>query len=403
MPNLDTGNDQNAWQELPNASSFVIQRKHPLLASITYDANPLNVDYTYRGAYLDGDGDLSTSVDLPATQTQQPIVFYAALSVTTNAPHGEILFPGRCSDRPDLRFIWLDGFSAVSTIRLYGTTLLAAATFTLYTFKNSKVVEVFTTTQAPGVLNYSFAVPYSGYYAISYAQSAGAINSLEIDFIATETSYWKHEVIPAYDTLLPVFRAWMCTAASTLVSNTSAELARGGTMFAAQLERSTDWRDYVRPGVLAQVQGSVSLPARNGCYGFFRPGDKDFTYAQDIQYDPQDKPDSLTWPLNDRSDGTPYVVFEIQATDDPASRSFQVSQIWHLQFLTTSVAWPVVSGTTEVNVVIRAAEALAKMSQFSENPLHIKKMWGWVKKAANDAAPYVEKYGPILARMLKAL
>jgi hypothetical protein len=341
---------------------------------------------------------------------------------STFAPHGSIQYCGSDGET-ERRYVWLEAGESVQFIcHLAADSAFVTVALDLWTPTGiASGIASFANTITTTPTTIACVAPDAGYYALSYKMAPAAtpapknlrtvqvteqVNTvptiLYIDSIkhiaATNSPVWCH--LPASD--YPASQGRMHTprihGVSLMYSNTSATNFSGGQISMAQLPSGTDWISYaLNPTSIENAQGSLTLNAKKGMYGFLKqtqPSDSDF--LDNVRVDNDQHVIDTFYSLDEKSAYLGMSIF----ISDIDGRSGYFTHAISFEYATLDKN----SGVEEPDKnlspqVFKDAQAEVKsMVQFHENPTHFMQLLRQAGRLAKKAAEAVVTYGPTVMK-----
>lgn len=183
------------------------------------------------------------------------------------------------------------------------------------------------------------------------------------------------------------------TGMSMLISNTSADLANGGTICAGRVPHSFDFFSPMAPNMAKLPKNRwMSGPAKTGSYVWWLPAESD------------------EWDINDvnvkQLEYHTSNILAAQLSGWPAGASARVTFTWVVEFYTENDLFTKIVPPPSDNEYALFKAALSRGFAATHNPDHeavTGQIANTVGKYAKDLAGYVKEYGPMVMFVLEAL
>lgn len=392
--------------------SFFLFRD-PLRALVFYDVNSTTKETQYDFYMIDKDG---TSTLTPTyTSYREEIGEYLPMQWNYAQyhdngdhwkPHGSFIYPGKDNVRnSDLYFIWLDVDTAVNfAATATGTAGQAIWSIRAWKWDNGQLdaIDGVVTITSGAPDQGTFDIHESAYYGFEMGLSHCDISSSDITFslikYTADVPVFCHQDLPDMDENIGSAEGIRTLAATGLYTNTSPTLADGGKITGFQFKNTEAWYDVATFDEMAKRNDAYNGKAKDGIYGFLRPSDeKDFERSKSYRLK-NGVLANVGYPLMPEGD---YLGFCV-SIDKKEDRSGRITLSFALDFSTTDTWRPISADRIDPKIFKDAILATARLPQFHENPLHLKDIFAFIKKAANK----VVEYGPQamnIARMVSGM
>lgn len=209
--------------------------------------------------------------------------------------------------------------------------------------------------------------------------------------------------LPGYYTNRYSIQALRVMGVSSLTSNTSAEFYRGGNAFAVQLPSSNDFQNVVlEPNPMttySRVPSQWSGDAKNGVYTWMRPtAITDFQFQTPATFDEGGAVQQFFSPMESLGS---YVVSYINATDSSSALNLHAKVVvaFSVEYRSTNNWIPTSMPDMDFVVFNQGLEALRMVPQFSENPVHWKKVWDAITKGTLSVLKHTALAAPALVSL----
>lgn len=406
---------QNDW------GAFVF--RNPLRHTVTYRKNS-GGPFTYS-AIFDFAQALNTQLVGGGSSTWlQPAGFVGIV----NPVHGPVLF---CGEDDGIVGVWIDAtptspFSLIQLAVAPNVDVNDELSFGIYRWVNGSWDFIDNTPVIPGGGNSTaINILEPGYYAVkANFDDVDQLRQYSVSwsFISNQEMIWEHRPIPDLLQNINSISAIRILGVSALYKNLASPLNMQGEITIAQVPNTLDWFwSFVATTAWPQQQFYPSIfnlaqehshRLEMGAYCFLKPNDEDdFDYFEYITYGNQTTSvltiptNGLTfvndahYPLRERSD---YMVFAASATNLGAGDGFFETAV-NVEYETTN-KWinrspPQVSRQAWEDGV----ELVGMMAQYYENPLHLSKIMGFLRKIAEVASPVLAAVAPFTGPAAPAL
>lgn len=325
---------------------------------------------------------------------------------SANGPHGPTMAAGVANG---VSFLLMN---ATDTLRVNATTIgtvAGAMRFEIYQFSQNSTPVSVSSKSVPltaGALAETviFTAPAPGYYAVQFvdvSNTSGALTgpaSIAIDLLCNATTGWKQVSMKDLDQDSfirgdPALgeRARL-NAASFLVTNTSAELYKQGTVTAGRL-RLTDPL-LASKDLLVRCISKYTGPAAKGCY----------TFRENTQ---------MMGDFRSATNDVGGILFDLTELDyvhlmsftcpgyASSPNTYTLLSNQTIEFETDSSRYdPEVASPMYTNNMLVEARRLinSRPEWFFENPTHMATIYNFIKRGLGQIGAAATKYGPTLAR-----
>jgi hypothetical protein len=348
----------------------------------------------------------------------EAVVNPGCLSASDSYPHSDSLFPGRLG-LSDPNRGWLSNVNDVITVGMVNSEL--------QTWGNKRVIMkrqigrewvyvvegllAYDAGKPPtAVITFSYESTYLGYTSISVADLMAPIQAvpydqtvelnLNLNGATVPRMAWGQLPLPYMTTMFGVVDRLRVLAQSTCMTNTTATVARQGEIVGVQLDPDTEWTANSDYSTLASLASAKTLDASNGMYGFLRPAAAtDLDFFTEFDSVAVNNPGLSEVPeLSDAAfsiiPDKPYMALSYSFSNAQAISGLFTVQ-YSVEFLTKNQWIDRAMPTHSLNQLVLAAQAIAVMEQFHENPWHLEEIGASIKKFVSDVADGVIKYAPM--------
>lgn len=416
-PKIDFNTGTTPTTDMPAGETFVVAQRVLECGSISYMANTTGTGFTYQllGSTPADEFVLpypTSSWTFPAIEnTVNNLHVVCGVAINTFAPHGQTWFAAcdtatESGPGSDLRIFWLDAGSSVQMVS-HITTAVAAVDldFTINQWTefglNKNAQEVSVVTDASGVFALmTLSVQKSGYYWFAVELNGSydfVIDNLQYDH---EFGIFAHQCIPGFDVNGGRFKAGHVSAVSTQFVNTAPLIENSGNVALYQTKPEETWMSFVgNYSKVANSKGSYSGAASKGSYGFLRPDSvQNFIPKTYSLWYGGSLLDSW-WPLRQ---GCGSLLTYIQISDATGRQGFYKLR-YGVEYLTSDVWSEVEMPTANPKDWDNAIQALKKIPQFHENPLHLGEIWSKIKSGLSKAANFAMQKGPAVLKGIETI
>jgi len=410
VPENTTNNTSNT---IAAANSFLIMRRDAECACIMYHTahGTLNSTYSFYGA----DQTDATAVIAPSTSwtivnnismnpgnTLFPIGNFYAMATSAYQPHGPMWFGAMLEDDGS-RWFWFDAgtiFNCTATVTVTSGTL-SGLSITLDQYVGGTYnAEVENTTGAGPALVGSFTIGKSGYYRARAILNVGAQGLMTLTIsncnytLPSLKDCFAHRALPDLNANVGNIAACRILAASVLYTNSSPELDLQGMIAGFQIPVGQNWTDFINAdtykNLTSQYDGVATLVAKNGMYGWLKPADVgDFKMRTNLVVRNGILVDSR-WRLNTESSS----MLITTSIADFSGRQAQYTLSWGVEYTSNSKWIMKESPPKDQQMQNEAIMHCVDIVQFTENPLHLSKIWNNIKHIGKEVADGILKYGP---------
>lgn len=344
----------------------------------------------------------------PSAPTLDIPFSYAAATVGTNAPHGQHLFMGGITSRPEMSFIWLNvGDSILVTTAGVGVPDDYFQVWKVDTpgcvGTQANMVGLPVHINALAIGANLFTATDVGYYGVSCVTNAAAVtwdHSFYLEVAVGDC--FSHIAVPNAMAHAPYFQSIRLLASSLLVSNVSSTLNIQGSIYGAVISDSTPFYNHTLSSDLTMKQDHFSGRAAKGLYTWLRPGgDNVFAYRHAMETNPVSGVVSdTTFSLDD---GSSYQVALVATTGSGAPPTvfpgldFLVAFCFVLEFKSddqwVELEYPTIT-TSEAQASLEVA---LRAFTFAENPLHMSDIRAFAQKAGRLLRAHSTRIGGALS------
>lgn len=318
-----------------------------------------------------------------------PLTYDTTTGIEADPLHGSVLYPMVAASHGGKVFYLLNpGDTMNLDINLRPLTGIATTcTLRISQFGSPRtILENEQVVDAGGsTVDFTFTAQVLGYYCFSL-QSIAPLTSgtstarFQIDIggddSRTSNIWFGQHPIPHLEEKLASVDELRVKAVTVLISNISNVLTKNGNVTGYQLKAKQYWWDpkYLGKDALSSQNGSVTLNAETGMYGWLRPtSEVDFNF-QGLKYD-------STYCGNldlecDRLMFALYVPYTAQST----GRSFRITTTIGLDFKTGDTWFGLHKTKIDAVVIGITRNMCANFQQFHTNEFHWKDVWNAFKK-----------------------
>lgn len=396
-----TNTSQPANALLNPAIGFIAVFRDPVRNYVYYDPNVVATTYKYDMNFL-VDSSLTKNFFFQLGTNELDFHSFDRSSIFPYAPHGDRLWPG-INESDNHHYFWLDGEGDAAsqpqlTINWTGGTLsgfLRAFRLDDEGLDANLIINFSGSVTSPQNLRIS----KPGYYRLEYYATAGATaSSFTVSFLGN-SSVFCHRTMPDLDNNILAQDGIRHNAAAVMYTNMASILDIQGQIAGYQSPQDKLWSTYAlstNPFTAVSLsQGSTTMKAANGMYGFLKPTQPtDLNIKKNILLDQAGIVHAF-FPIYPDSD---YIVLASNITTS-GGRSGYYTVSNGIEYLTNDVWREVEEPSIEKAVFDIGLNDLKKVPQFHENPLHLKDIWNSVKKSVKAVANGMNSVGPILAKM----
>jgi len=399
--------------------SFLVSTRIPECANIIYYApNSATFNYTFYGSYPTGE-----TLNVPAItfttpaltanpgNLNVPVSIAYGLADAGYQPHGPKWYAGAAMDETRYRYFWLDVgcvFKITAAVATANGAAVATHNINFDMWNPEGISESVGYTPSSGLLtnSFTFTTATRGYYRLRHTINVSTAGTVAVTYSAisytsntgagsTSPGLFGHQAMRGYSSNDGKIKAARLVSVSAMYSNTSSVMDEAGMCVMAQLPRTAHWVEYIEADPFAHLtqieEQHAKFPAKTGEFGYLKfAGDED----QDFRANTTTMYGMLMdshWPLNFANTSLMILVSNISTF---AARSAIYTFGYGLEYQ-TSDGW---SGKKKTNLTRAAVDAaidhMRDLPQFSENPLHLSKIWGSIKKVANEVVGGINKYVP---------
>ena len=378
----------NNWSA-PNTAGLSymagFQFRDALRHTIQFDSNPASATYTYNWSLGDG----TTAIPIGAGQQHAFLPIYASAG-SVYAPHEQYLFSG--IDLNGNTYIYVDGDATNNgTITVTPTTASCAAT--LYAWDGSQGQEVQTHATTTGAIPFSLAVP--GYYRVE-VQSTDVAGTFTVSSSYNGNNVWAHHTLPGYVDNIYNVSGLRITSFATLQRNTGAAEYVNGRVALVQFGNTQNPLQVLAGGpeamfsFISGVREAETRDFKNGFYGFGRVADvKDLDFQQPLTSATINQW-SGSFPLLPRSGYLAYSALVTSSAGQPAAvTQYRIS--CGVEYTTNNLWAEVRLPTATKQTWEAAAQAVANIQQWHENPQHVGDILCQVADLSSVGIPLIQR------------
>jgi hypothetical protein len=251
------------------------------------------------------------------------------------------------------------------------------------------------------VLSGSIQVTVAGYYSLSVLSTTeGLLTQFEasVGKVADGSAkpHFCHRPISQFPDIQGITTAYRVLAVSMLLENQTKVLDKDGSLTMTQAPPGVTWLEYVSGKSIAQDNNAYKGNLEKGGYGFLSPT-READFAEIIESN-ADNSSVMTRSFFDLRSPGGFLALQGQ-TSAPDDFSAKITFAYGVEFLTTSMWFGQSKTTTHPESYNQALDHIKDITQFNENPFHIKDLISGVRKAVDVAI----RYGPPLMRGARAL
>jgi len=394
-------------------------------AYVVYNPNPAGKTYTYQAYFANDPQPPSTSYPPTSLGGVGEVPFAPAYwnAVSTFTPHGSTLFCGT-DGLSQYRYMYMEAGVVVTATTDLLSGLSSANEVVLYLRRwvDGSVYDIAeNATQGTGVggLACTVTVPANkgGYIAVTFSVRDHTTKvgnpAVNVGFQSLKfegaNAVFEHHCLPGYENNVGSADGTRIMSASCMLSNDASPLNRQGKIAMVQSPEKYEWTHWVDGGfqAVSSAQGSQTLVADNGMYGFLKPTkttDFDFySYSDTIGGNVV----ASQYPLKSE---TAYLVCYFQCVNAAAStdlttptQDFHWTIAYGCEYQTADIWRSLDVSIYSADVCRKALEQLKNIPQFHENPLHVAEIWQKIKSLAKSAVDGIIKWGPTVLKGAAAI
>jgi len=417
---------------LPEGVMMAFAFRNLLRSLVTWDPNIGNEAYSYRALGCQTNSDILpattwTISDASALNVFQPLSVSYYEKLSTYTPHGPEVYCGNDGESENT-YVWCES-GTVFSVQLQTTgsynVNLALDRWTPQGVQNCVAesdTEVITST--PNTI--TVTTTSAGYFALRWKYANAMLNEkqqrltpepkkvgdaapvvfsvVSVTFGKSSGGVWCHKHAPYYHAAIELQHTTRVQSVSLMYTNEAAMLNLQGKITMSQLPAGDDWYSYaLNPLALESTQGSETMPAKKGMYGYLKatqPSDTDLQCYVTVNDEP--KLIKTSYPLNEKSG---FLGMSIFIAED-AGRQGYFTHVVGYEFVATTTLYEGVKPTTDPVVFLEAQNRIKDIDQFNENPSHVRRFFAEARRVAKSIVGYVKDYGPVVmegARMLGAV
>jgi hypothetical protein len=406
LVDLDFSQGSTDTTNLAGGTQFIAMFRNPLRTMIISYPNASTLAFSYASTAINGV--VSTSVAAPL---ERNLVWQPAASTGTAgfSPHGSYLYPAYGGVAEQRQGFWIDAstnYNATVTFNVTWTSVgtSVASAIRTYQFLNNDWVQLYETSIVPavGTVPATRTITSQGYYAFSYASSNSGVDSISaitVSWTSSGPSY-GHISAPGLISNASSIDCCRINAASMLLTNTTSELNKAGTMGIRNCPKLSNWQDDLTLSAIRTLSHTVLSPFERGAYAFLKPWDReDFNF---VKFDASSSINYSTFPILAESSFTVMITqVPLTASLTYAGGQMQFQYNAHLEFASSNTWFPLgicpVGGLAEMQLM----DLIANETNLFENPLHIAAILSFLRKVAQGVgavAGGVAKYAPAVSR-----
>lgn len=416
-PPIDFNTGATPTNDMPATDTFIVQQRVMECGIIQYMANTTGTAMTYQ---MLGSTPLDEfTVPYPTSTWAYECIdgqvsnlhLVCGVPTVSFAPHGNVWFAacdtatvtGAGSDK---RMFWFEENSVLNITAHIGTaTSLITADFALNQWSefgtnlNAQVSSAIT--DAAGIFSaVAITVLKSGYYWLSVNVSTSDTMTIDGIQYIHEGAIFAHLCIPGFDANGGRVKSGHVSAASTQFVNTAPMIENSGNVAMYQTKPDEAWMSFVGNYLkISNAKGSYTGKASNGSFGYLRPDSAtNFTPIAYSIWHGGSVLDSF-WPVRQ---GSGALITYIQINDVTGRQGYYKLR-FGLEYLTSDVWSEVEMPTASPKDWDAAIQALKKIPQFHENPLHLSEIWSKIKGGLSKAANFALQKGPGILKGIEAI
>lgn len=408
----DSANNPNNAQ-LPASELLVAVFRDPLRSVVYYDQNAAANKSKYNAFITPISGASAVPLQFLATPDVTDFdedihsQFWVADPSGDYDPHGPVLYSGS-DDRTEKTYRWFDkGEHILTQVQLTGASTSWGMTVTLDRFEQDAVIDKAVVTSSSGtgtLLANDTTIPESGYYSIHVFYNLGtptSTGSLNIGS-ESETSCFCHRALPDFEKNFLAIDGIRIMGVSAMYSNNAAQIQKAGTIVGYQVPKETDWQQFI--GSLEKVSknnASRTMPIENGMYGFLKPTEaEDFELIDEFGSDPVSG--SITASYFTLRNVKSYLI--LRGSIPPVDgRSGFITLAFSVEYMSTDVWRPLDVPRTKPELYKQAIAELKTITQWHENPSHVKEIFRQILSGATSLVKGVAKYSPQILNVAELL
>lgn len=245
-------------------------------------------------------------------------------------------------------------------------------------------------------------VSKTGYYSfnVSFNERTTPVDAKAYLYYVGASDVWGFAPLPQLHDKREDIDAIRIAGASIMFSPLSATIEEQGQMLGYQIPPEGDFQNFTNFGDVSMLTGSTIMPYKKGLYGFIKP-----TSEHDNE---------LTTPFVTSEDGSMYginaplkissgwlmLICQVQqdGTTYPSGKLY-VTTCFGVEYITTDVWVNHIPPSLDPLKYIEMMQAIRRLPQFHENPMHFRDIVSFLKKAGRGAL----KLAPTLMTALKVL
>jgi len=398
-------------RRIPQCSAIVLfpARKTDIFTYEFYGSN--GVALPSKSWNWVGDAAITISPSTGNISRNFGLVYGVPSSSTTYTPHGECWYAGSNAYGP-LRFIWID---VGVTVNITVTATTATNSCTVYcsayeavdraVVNERRFATAAWTTPGAQSTSFSFAPDVAAYYAFGCGVVPGtgtttiSTGTVTVNVTSTVAAHTVlgHLSLPGLLRNQDALANAKITAASVLVSNTAADLYKQGKICMYQIPAGEYWQDYLTSdpfSTLTKLSGAVTLPANKGMYGYLKPaGSGDLVNKNYFLFYQGHVVDSFYPIFPDPALPSSSLIVATNITAE-TGRDLLLSLTYGIEYETDDLFREVQEPPADDNLYHAAIIELRDTVQFTENPIHVSKIWSSIKSGAGKLFDGIVKYGP---------
>lgn len=381
---------------IPSTDFVYLLFRDVLRSAVTFVANPTGAIYAYNAVFFSAGALSSTQVINTDASEAVSIDFVNFTLAGTNAlvppPHGNTLYPGLALGR---KAVWLDGDSThkVGLLFTQGTSKTTAALIVYIWDGSDWTVYVETANFAASV--FLFQPTVQGYFSFDYIDTVANTNTIAA-IISGTGDVFGHLAVPQVDTQLANLEQVRMNANAVLISDVASELNVEGSVYAAQFPQGVLWYNKMNVTTITQCNNAATLPLRTGIYAFLKPGSNDDYKYSNLITTSGGVVNNSSWDLARMS---PFVIIRSSTAKTGTAipgYDFLLTHTCAIEYVTENQWFETNKSEFDILTRMEAVSRLGDMTQFYENPEHLKKIAQFLGRGAGMIAKNAHVIGRAL-------
>lgn len=312
--------------------------------------------------------------------------------------HGQYLFPGLHEGKCGIFKGPLDKIK----IKVVGNSAAVDYKITPYLYVDGRWIEKpHITVNALATTDIVGGAMPAGYYAIGVRKIGAAASILGAEFhleCPALSGTWGHKCSPAVVNSLRIMGATRTVASSMRLSNFSPNIDLQGSMVAVQASAKDSWLDWMNGSpdncygnVAAAANSMKPVSLKKGLFTFVKPTSlEEFEFTNVVDNSNVDT-NEAGFNLVDRS---PYVIV-VTKVASATDQVYNVTCSSLFEFTTDADGEEPQQPRNSSESLDLAIQCMRPIPQYAENPEHLKKIWGFIKKVGALAYKAYEIAKPI--------